>query len=252
MSLSLIEGLRQRHELDLYVGDAQLQWADHRVQGQTTYSVQPLSDLQIAGVVQAVEKGLGVLGISRRVRINIILGLSWCRHVLLAWDHRLVDPALAIAVARVNFEKRFDSSAQGHHVILTKPEYLKSQVATFVSVELIESLRLLLENRGVQLGRAEPLLAVVWNRLPELPEGAGALAILEGGRVLVVRVQGGSPKSISTQPCVAPDDLLGTPLAESLYVFAPGQSVPRPLIALSIESGKQLDSFGYVRCAGTN
>jgi len=252
VSLSWIERLHTRRHLDLYIGDAQLQWADHQTRQPPQLSIQALANSQLSSVLQAVTQGLEKCEVNSRVQLNVVLGLSWCRHLLLPWDAQLVNTEFAAAMAKAIFERRFAEPVQGYRLVLAPADYLKPQVATFVPTELLESLKRLLDAKGIKLGRVEPLLALVWNRLPTLPGDAGTVVILENSRALEIRVQTGSPESIGVRPCVHVDDLLHTANAASTYVFAPGRTVPSPLTELTVEVGESPDLFGYVLCAGAH
>lgn len=152
-------------------------------------------------------------------------------------------------MAKAIFERRFAEPVQGYQLVLAHANYLKPQVATFVPIELLEGLKRLIDAKGMKLGRVEPLLAAVWNRLPALPEDAGTVVILENSRALEIKVQAGSPESIGVRPCANVDNLLRTATAASTYVFAPGRTVPAPLTELTVEESENSD-FGYVLCAG--
>lgn len=252
MSLSWIDRLHTHRHLDLYIGDAQLQWADHQARQPPQLSAQALANLQLSSVLHAIAHGLEKYEVNNRVRLNVVLGLNWCRHLMLPWDARLVNTGLAAAMAKAIFERRFAEPVQGYQLVLAQANYLKPQVATFVPIELLEGLKRLIDAKGMKLGRVEPLLAAVWNRLPALPGDAGTVVVLENSRALEVRVQTGNPESIGVRPCANVNDLLHTANAASTYVFAPGRAVPAPLTELTVEVGESPDLFGYVLCAGAH
>lgn len=69
MSLSWIKRLNTRRHLDLYIGDIQLQWADHQNRQPPQLSAQALANLQLSSVLQAVAHGLEKYEVNRRARL---------------------------------------------------------------------------------------------------------------------------------------------------------------------------------------
>lgn len=159
--------------------------------------------------------------------IELVLGSSHVRYLMLPWDAQLTRPELRQSVAAALFARQFQEDPAHYQVRFAPARYGRPQLATFVNTALLSGLENVFSETEGRLHRIEPLLIAVWNRFSSrLAKDNTVLLLAEEDRLLKVFAEQGEMMSLQLRPCAETD--LQQEIQRSVVparVFAPGMPV---------------------------
>lgn len=190
--------------------------------------------------------------------VELVLGSSHVRYLMLPWDPQLARPELRQSVAAALFARQFQEDPAHYQVRFATARYGKPQLATFVSTTLLSGLDRVFAGTEGRLHKVEPLLVAVWNRFSSrLGKDNAVLLLAEEDRLLKVFAEQGDMMSLQLRPCAE------TELQQQLQlsagtgrIFAPGMPAlaarhPDAWLALPEDEGfrtAQDGDYAYALC----
>ncbi|MFJ4389270.1 hypothetical protein [Pseudomonas soli] len=232
--------------MTLFIGETSLAWEEPQ-DGLMTARI-AFKGAELADVTQALAQALESVGTGGRLVVDVVLGLQWCRHLLLPWDERLVDGELAGSMAWRMFTRCFADPPEAFTLLLSQSRYRGAQVASFVPGELIAGLKRLFAVNGISHGRIEPLLSFAWRQLPCSVEDRASVFMVDESRVLRIEIETGWLTALDVRPCSHPADFPPWETAASTYVYAPEGSLSAYWSRHPVDVSRRC--FDYVLYAG--
>lgn len=205
-----------------------------------------LGEPTVECLLDSVDELLALFQDSSHISVEYVLGLAWCRQLLVPTGLQPEEEHIVRMQAQVLFQRRYGEPSEGWLLHLAASGMAKPRIASFMPEALMTALKDGTPRHVGRLRRVRPLLAVVWNQLHSvLVRKDGTLCCVDGDRLLVVAHDRSDPCSLEVRPFnqVA---RLPTDLGTVLDIVAPG--IPmlfgRPAVKLSERSSP----FDYVLC----
>jgi hypothetical protein len=164
-----------------------------------------------------------------RAAIDWMIGPCHVRYLLLPWDERLRDDAFCETLAAAMAAQQFTTSTHDdspRRLRLGPLSYGRPRLAAQIRIDLIDSLCSFAARHNCRTRTIVPMLGVVWNRFFACVKSAtGALALVEGKRVLRIGFENGAIISLAVQPCCADRTQIAT---GGGHFFFPARPKPTP------------------------
>jgi len=138
-----------------------------------------------------------------RGQINWVVGIEHVRYLLLPWDSRLANEAFCRSLAAALFAQHFPVGVPftGYQLRFAPLAFGQPRLTALIASNVIHELTAFARHRGCRTRRIVPAVSVIWDRFyPRWKKGAGALALVEGPRLLRIGYDHGHIVTFAIQP----------------------------------------------------